>query len=553
MWVEMLTALEFNPVLLYKTQGMMAEDGALDLKGFSASDFILCIQTKDQLEYLLQFGCGRAICMDSTHGTNPYDFHLITVMVIDDFGEGIPVAFMICNREDETALQAFLSSIKHRIPESESFAPSYLMTDDAPQYHNAWCAVFGVTKKLLCTWHVDRAWRKNIRELIPQAETQVEVYHMLRTLLQLLNTEEFDVASTNFLQFCRSQCPKFVDYFERYVCRASEWAYCYRIGTQTNTNMYIESFHNVLKTSYMDRKVNRRIDSLLDILLRVARDKVFERLIKVAKNGQSKKQHEISKRHCVLTNTLVPNDETDLKNGWRVPSSSDSDVYYHVMPAEENCDCRLRCHICKCCVHMYVCNCVDFAVHAVVCKHIHTVHHLRTVLCNAVNAKNVSTEYQPPQLVADCNPTHSDHSEQVENDRLLNTDNKLAALRRQILSFSTRIHDLLINCSELKALETALKHMKAAEASLIALQSDSGRTLTGSTILPARQWAAGKKLDKQLRFFSTKAKRRAVQTALRKPHRNDVQNLRCALLGKSRHSVEHHYSKEGIGSIVTLS
>ena len=29
-----------------------------------------------------------AICMDATHGTNAYDFNLITAVVIDEFGEG---------------------------------------------------------------------------------------------------------------------------------------------------------------------------------------------------------------------------------------------------------------------------------------------------------------------------------------------------------------------------------------------------------------------------------------------------------------------------------
>ena len=37
------------------------------------------------------------------------------------------------------------------------------MSDDAEQYWNAWCGVFGKnsTKKRLCVRHVDRAWRKD--------------------------------------------------------------------------------------------------------------------------------------------------------------------------------------------------------------------------------------------------------------------------------------------------------------------------------------------------------------------------------------------------------
>ena len=40
--------------------------------------------------------------MDSTHGTNAYDFNLMTVLVVDGFGEGIPVAWAVANREDAT-------------------------------------------------------------------------------------------------------------------------------------------------------------------------------------------------------------------------------------------------------------------------------------------------------------------------------------------------------------------------------------------------------------------------------------------------------------------
>ncbi len=38
--------------------------------------------------------------MDTTHGTNMYDFNLLSVVVLDEYGEGIPVAWMISSRED---------------------------------------------------------------------------------------------------------------------------------------------------------------------------------------------------------------------------------------------------------------------------------------------------------------------------------------------------------------------------------------------------------------------------------------------------------------------
>ena len=73
-------------------------------------DFLLGIQTEFQRDMLLKYG-DLCICMDATHGTNAYDFNLITVMVIDGLGEGIPVAWAIANREDTTILVEFLKAI----------------------------------------------------------------------------------------------------------------------------------------------------------------------------------------------------------------------------------------------------------------------------------------------------------------------------------------------------------------------------------------------------------------------------------------------------------
>ena len=53
--------------------------------------------------------------MDSTHETNGYNFSLITVMVVDEYGEGIPVAWCISNREDHPLLLIFYKTIKSKV------------------------------------------------------------------------------------------------------------------------------------------------------------------------------------------------------------------------------------------------------------------------------------------------------------------------------------------------------------------------------------------------------------------------------------------------------
>ena len=145
-WVEELKTLPYNPILLFKPQG---EPQPNDMDNIGINDFILGIQTQFQRDMLCKYG-STCVCMDATHGTNMYDFNLITVLVIDQFGEGIPAAWAIANREDTTMLIQFLKAIKIR---TGPLQPLWFMSDDAPQYFTAWKGVFeakGTKKAVMC-------------------------------------------------------------------------------------------------------------------------------------------------------------------------------------------------------------------------------------------------------------------------------------------------------------------------------------------------------------------------------------------------------------------
>ncbi len=89
------------------------------------------------------------------------------------------------------------------------------MADDAEQFFSAWKATFGDegTTKLLCTWHVDRAWRKALQQHIEEKKKQVEVYHQLRTLLMETQEAKFRVMLQEFLTCIKEHCDKFHSYF----------------------------------------------------------------------------------------------------------------------------------------------------------------------------------------------------------------------------------------------------------------------------------------------------------------------------------------------------
>ena len=66
------------------------------------------------------------------------------------------------------------------------------------------------------------------------------------------------------MSYLNDRYEDFYKYFKMYyVPYIKESATYYRIGTIVNTNMFMESFHRVLKVVYFNNKQNRRVDHLI--------------------------------------------------------------------------------------------------------------------------------------------------------------------------------------------------------------------------------------------------------------------------------------------------
>lgn len=185
--------------------------------------------------------------------------------------------------------------------------------------------------------------------------------------------------------------------FHTLLCReANVWAACYRIGAEINTNMRLEALHRVLKYCYLQGKQNRRIDRLISALLRLTKNKLFDRLIKFNKNVPGAQQKEISKRHAA--GGAIPEEHVCRIEAqqWTVRSQSCEGVLYTVTQQDPACTstpCILMCKECAVCIHSFSCTCVDHVLQLRFCKHIH-----------AVAAKSVSR---------DINNTHMQMDQQV--------------------------------------------------------------------------------------------------------------------------------------------
>ena len=280
-----------------------------------------------------------------------YDFYLISVVVIDDHVEGLPVAWAIANHEDTVTLEVFFRSIAKRV---HDLHPDIFMSDDADQFYSAFSNVFGHTRKLLCCWHIDRSWRKSINEHIRNAQ---EVYHQLRVLLLERNIGKFNCLLQQMMSYLHEHHIRFFNYFKKvYVFRCEQWATCHRIGCVVNTNMFTKAFHRLLKVVYLENKQNRRVDKLLHVLFRIACNLIYEQIRKDEKGKTTHRKAEINKWHknaVALADNCQVVVENLNKDEWKVQSQ----VILHIVQlADSGCTCKLFCSHCAACVHMYTCS-----------------------------------------------------------------------------------------------------------------------------------------------------------------------------------------------------
>lgn len=140
------------------------------------------------------------------------------------------------------------------------------MSDMAESFHNAWVVEMKHPRHwIYCTWLVDRAWRKNVCK-IKSKPKQMEIYKVLRTLLQELDTDAFRKMFEEAVNRMSSdnETMEFANYFiGNYTNCVFSWAYCHRIHSGINTNMHIERMHRTLKHIYLQGKNVKRLDKSL--------------------------------------------------------------------------------------------------------------------------------------------------------------------------------------------------------------------------------------------------------------------------------------------------
>lgn len=497
-----------NPYVFYKEQGEEPQPEDIDLK---KEDCLIIIQRNIQRQLMVQLGHRSRICFDSTHKTNAYDFYLNTILVVDEYGQGIPVAFVISNREDRGMLKIAFEKLKKTLSDDVPFEPAYIMSDDAEQYFNAWLDVFGPGPvKLLCTWHVDRAWRKTVHDKISDTEVRDSIFKMLTTIREETEPEKFEQMLTEFLSTLEasSGTAAFLEHFQRtYANRPKQWAACYRRGAGINTNMFLESFHKLLKDFYMGGKFNKRVDTCINVLLKVTRDIAFDRLMKSQKGKTTSRLSELRRRHDESTKISTDNvQETEKDKSWRV-KATDGDKSYEVTTSECTiAGCQLQCIPCGVCAHMFNCKCYDNQIRDNMCKHIHLVCRSRSTTGSTV----LSTNRPGTRVICDVQLVRSAAS---KPSRSQGPSSELRTKAESLVQRASALVNELKTDEELQALIDGLKQtmtrvdvIKNAKIPEPYVPTEEDARAPGN-----------KNNEHQRRFFSTKKRRKTTRVRLAKP------------------------------------
>ncbi|KAK5966185.1 hypothetical protein GCK32_013978 [Trichostrongylus colubriformis] len=364
------------------------EDGLRSFSPPSSPDgtgFCLIVITPLQVSLLKKYG-NIGISLDDTHNACRYNLKLLTLMVVDNIGRGLPAAYMLSANMDKQAVNKFFEIVSELCPD---LSPKYFMTDNCNTFWNSFLDVFPEaakgTKRLLCSWHVQCAVFDEFNTMFPgRTSTNTEIHATLLSLFTVPNKPEWHRCLPHLYMRLRDlQCgegnygqaaKEFEEHFSNnYVSRKELWAPYARLSSIMNTNMFNERFHRLLKYSYLNRMSNVRMDALLQALLDIVSDTVRNHEIMDTRNLMEGKfrQKENLRRH-----RKAVEHETDYLFTRRTMSTwmikSNSGITYTVRTA--SCPCKTssghHCLLCDVCPFAVFCSCPDNIKAGTSCKHI---------------------------------------------------------------------------------------------------------------------------------------------------------------------------------------
>ncbi|VEN58512.1 unnamed protein product [Callosobruchus maculatus] len=363
-------------------------------------------------------------------------------------------------------------------------------------------------------------------------ENKADIYKTLRILLQIQDIDKF----VNYLQIflndlsVNENTAEFAEYFKKYyVKRVEMWAYCHRKFLDINTNMYLEAMHRTLKYIYFDGKKNKRLDTCINSLMKLLRDITFRKLKRNVKGSSSYRMKLIRQSHIKsssinIEDILKINDFT-----WNIKSSTTNEIYVINKVAQacvnskgEDSNCQLFCSNCKVCVHIFSCTCLDFFIKYNMCKHIHAIaKHSKIRSVNAVQTAIAST---------------SDFIKECFTSKQLEGKHNNEELKTKLNLLNELVTEKYLDSETRKNLNNLFD--KSINILTSCTRSEGPQNHVSKE-------PSNKKIEKQLRLFKTKKRKRDMAMSKCKDASNEENDIKLQQFKRSKrvNSSKEHFKK----------
>lgn len=359
-----------------------AQDGEVVEKLKDKWDVAIGFASPWQLEKLRR--SSDAIGLDSTHGTIRFrrgqgkhavigKFELFTVIVQDPYTmRGVPAAFLLTTNLTASPIELWLSAL------GKVAGPfRYITTDDSSTERLAIKNAFGGSVKIyLCLWHIARAWSQKIQSTV-RGQTQDESKELRKRarqdLLSIMYENDLFQARNliqKFRQDWKDPFPDLHEYVEKNYFNSEDrmrtWMKAYRqdeFYAEMDTNNFVESWHNHLKTHFLKRhfmvRADRMVYLLSEIVVNYFKQEEFQAFVRVGRKTKGEildifRQREVR----AMSDDTIREHSLHLDNKYCVKSFSNPMAFYDVNVDSEGlmteCSCPYFLRLRRVCKHLLV-------------------------------------------------------------------------------------------------------------------------------------------------------------------------------------------------------
>lgn len=556
-------------VLMYKPNNIPMPDVYPEL---DANDFAIAFMVPFQVEQLDQLSNEfSVICIDATHGVG-HGYKMITVLTVDEFYQGMPLAFCISKSEKSEVLRYFFEAIKVRA--GKSLISKFFVSDDAEYYFNTWKTVMDpennhLIDKWICSWHVNKTLKRQAKAKIRNVPKQTATVELLMSLKSELDKEKHDEKVKLFHEHCQKD-PELKDFYDYlvvyYFNRMHEWAYVYKNQNCLNTNMHLESFHSTFKVCYLDRRAHLRVDFTINRLLQYLEDrehkfnrnKIFGVNSKTNSHTFSFHKEAVDKFYDF---EIVPDESNS--NMFFVKRKGESHVFAieRIKENDESHCCLLTCKQCKICIHDFKCSCLQYRASHKLCKHVHLVNiHVMKYMQN-IDLEEESHERTNLELLHGVDLDIHQYSDQNNYDYISYNDDcpdvpqedlSSSQLPTECVGFTSQLYQeqeddgsadwekieqhltqLSSKIANLKAKGTSAENVQSLNAMLFKVNANVDNMMqsgTGFSNYSPKKRSRKRLAEKQIRFDNVcnpRKKQKRSSALPRKKKAKSIQSIKC--------------------------